>query len=520
LRAQSAERLEAEQSRRSLFPEAGVVSSTERGAFRRIGSRLLHDAQQIEADWLRDCEECQDLRDADPEYASAARRALRPLYGSLRTGRLDDAELHVIELVTDLQALGLGLHATVLALNSLQRALVRSLPLAERGLAVRLLGRFFTRLTAQVYADADAKPAWLESGARSRRPPAAGGLVGNSAHMQQLGKQIRALASAPGPVLIVGPSGTGKELVAQAIHAFGPRGTRPFIAVNCAALPQELIESELFGHEKGAFTGSRGDAIGLMRAAGDGTLFLDEVTEMPPATQAKLLRALEQRCVRPVGGVREWPIHARVLGATNRDPLQAIESGSLRADLYYRMCVHRIQLAPLAERSGDIPQLLEHFLAQIGSERRAPLGFSPASLSLLMAYKWPGNVRELRNVVEHSCAFAPGAWVEPEHLPEHLAKTSATSGVMPRVIHPGAIAPAALAPAVTTASVSTAVAPAGMAALASDSGEFEPLCDVERRHIRRVMQHTRGNKAQAARVLGLSRHQLYVKLERLGILDW
>jgi DNA-binding NtrC family response regulator len=507
LRAQHAESLEGEQSRRSILPEAGAVSSPERTAFRRIGSRLLHDAHRIEDAWLRDCADCPELRDEDPSYASAARRALRPLYGSLRTGRFEDAELHVLELVTDLQGLGLGLPASVLVLHSLQRALVCSLPGAERGLGVRTLGHMFTRLAAQVYSDENAKPAWLESGSRSRRPAVASGLVGNSAHMQQLGKQIRALATAPGPVLIVGPSGTGKELVAQAIHAFGPRGARPFIGVNCAALPQELIESELFGHEKGAFTGSRGDAIGLMRAAGDGTLFLDEVTEMPPATQAKLLRALEQRCVRPVGGVREWPIHARVLGATNRDPLQAIESGSLRADLYYRMCVHRIQLAPLAERSSDIPQLLEHFLGQIGSERRAPLGFSPASLSLLMAYRWPGNVRELRNVVEHSCAFAPGAWVEPEHLPEHLLQTSATSGVMPRVVHPGAFAPAA-------------AVPAAVAVPAGEPGELEPLCDVERRHIRRVMQHTRGNKAQAARVLGLSRHQLYVKLERLGILDW
>jgi DNA-binding NtrC family response regulator len=501
LRASSAKGFEAEQARPSLLPEVAGASSSERAAFRRLGSRLLHDAQQLEEDWLRGCSDCPELGTVDPAYADAARRALRPLYGSLRTGRIEDAELHVLELVTDLQSLGLGLAASRLALSALERALVRSLPDEERALAVRTLDALFTRLAAQAYAADDARPAWLESGSRSKRPLAAGGLVGDSPHMQQLSRQIRALASAPGPVLIVGPSGTGKELVAQAIHGFGLRAARPFIAVNCAALPQELIESELFGHERGAFTGSRGDAIGLMRAAGDGTLFLDEVTEMPPSTQAKLLRALEQRSVRPVGGVREWPIHARVLGATNRDPLQAIEAGSLRADLYYRMCVHRIQLAPLAERRGDIPQLLEHFLAQIGSER-APLGFSPASLSVLMAYAWPGNVRELRNVVEHSCAFAPGAWVEPEHLPEHLLESSARSGMMRRVVHPAAFAAAA------------------QPARREEPGALEPLCDVERRHIRRVMQHTRGNKAQAARVLGLSRHQLYVKLERLGILEW
>jgi DNA-binding NtrC family response regulator len=358
------------------------------------------------------------------------------------------------------------------------------------------LGHFLTGVAAQVYAEDDAKPALLESGSRSKRPPALRELVGDSAHMQRLGKQIAALAAAPGPVLIVGASGTGKELVAQAIHALGQRKDRPFIAVNCAALPHELIESELFGHEKGAFTGSRGDALGLMRAAADGTLFLDEITEMPPSTQAKLLRALEQRTVRPVGGVREWPIHARVLGASNRDPLQAVEAGALRADLYYRMCVHRVELPPLCERKSDIPLLLEHFLALIGSERRAPLGFSPASVRVLMNYSWPGNVRELRNIVEHSCAFAPDAWVEPEHLPDTLWNAPARSLTMQRVRR-------------------TAGPPAEL-----DSAELEPLCDVERRHIRRAMQHTQGNKARAARVLGLSRHQLYVKLERLGILDW
>jgi DNA-binding NtrC family response regulator len=222
---------------------------------------------------------------------------------------------------------------------------------------------------------------------------------------------------------------------------------------------------------------------------------------MPPPTQAKLLRALEQRSVRPVGGVREWPIHARLLGATNRDPLAAIQSGALRADLYYRMCVHRIELPPLAERRGDIPELLQHFLAQIGSEGAVPLGFSPSSLNLLTAYGWPGNVRELRNVVEHSCAFAPGRWVQPEHLPEHLLRSPAESGVMPSVTNPRTLL-------------------AAEAAASADADDLSPLRDVERRHICRVMKHTRGNKAQAARVLGLSRHQLYVKLERLGILDW
>jgi DNA-binding NtrC family response regulator len=487
-----AERFETEQWDEGSATRASL-SRGEQAALRRLGPRLKHDAQQLEVNWLRGCARTNEGDRAGAECVAAIRRSLRPLYSSLRGVRMEDAELHVIELVTDLKATGLEQAAVAVVVTALNRALSLSLSDEAGAAALDPLARFLTRVAEQAYSEIDSKPTSLQSGSRARLRVSETGLVGDSQHILQLGKQIRALADAPGPVLIVGPSGTGKELVAQAIHSGGRRRRRPFIAVNCAALPAELIESELFGHEKGAFTGSREHSLGLMRAASDGTLFLDEVTEMPPSTQAKLLRALEQRTVRPVGGVREWPIHARVLGATNRDPLQAIETGMLRSDLYYRMCVHRIELLPLSERRGDIPLLMEHFLSLIAGERPAPLGFSSASTSALMAYGWPGNVRELRNVVEHSCAFAPGTWVEPEHLPEQVFKASAASGVMSRV----------------------------MTAVNREVGaELEPLCDVERRHIRRVLSHTQGNKARAARVLGLSRHQLYLKLDRLGIVDW
>jgi two-component system, NtrC family, response regulator AtoC len=469
-------------------------SSAERAAFQRLGPQLRHEAQQFETNWIGACAWIREVDRAGAEGVAAIRQSLRPLYRSLRTAQLEDAELHLIELITDLKAAGLDHAAVSEVVNALNHALSLAAPDAEGTDAMRSLCCFITQVASRAYAETDTNTELSQSGSRVRKPLAAPGLVGDSRQMLQLGKQIQALSEAPGPVLIVGPSGTGKELVAQAIHSSGRRRQRPFIAVNCAALPAELIESELFGHERGAFTGSRERSLGLMRAAADGTLFLDEVTEMPPSTQAKLLRALEQRSVRPVGGVREWPIHARVLGATNRDPVQAIAAGVLRSDLYYRMCVHRIDLSPLSERRGDIPLLIEHFLALIVCGRPVPLGFSAESTSVLMAYSWPGNVRELRNVVEHSCAFAPGAWVEPEHLPEHVFRSSAASGVMLRA--------------------STACADREI------PRELEPLCDVERRHIRRVLSHTRGNKAQAARVLGLSRHQLYLKLERLGIIDW
>jgi len=466
---------------------------TERAQLRPLGGKARRDVAELERAWLDACRAFPEVSRGDAGYAAALKRALVPICDALRTARLEEAELHVVELVTELRGLSFGLPAVVFVLTAFEQALGRCAPNPEWTAAVHALGRLFTCAAAQVYTEDEQGDSLLESGPRPRQLPLGlSGLVGGSTSMARLRAQVAAVASAPGPVLIVGPSGTGKELVAQAMHQLRGRGTQPFMAVNCAALPQELIESELFGHERGAFTGSRGHSPGLMRAAGDGTLFLDEVTEMAPSTQAKLLRALEQRSVRPVGGMREWPIRARVLAATNRDPQQAIESGALRADLFYRLCVHRIDVAPLHERAEDIPLLLQHFLGLLARERQSvPRGFSSASSSVLTAYSWPGNVRELRNVVEHSCVFAPNTWVEPEHLPQHLF---------------------ARLPANGTAAAGNATA--------QSSRDLEPLCDLERRHIRCALGLTRGNKAQAARLLGVSRHQLYVKLERLGILDW
>jgi two-component system response regulator AtoC len=307
--------------------------------------------------------------------------------------------------------------------------------------------------------------------------------------MVRLRAELMDIASTRGAVLITGESGAGKELVAQAIHALGAGASRPFLAVNCAALPRELIESELFGHERGAFTGGMQSTPGLMRAARDGTIFLDEITEMPEALQPKLLRALEQRAVRPVGGLRELPVLARVLTATNSDPERAVQSGRLRADLFYRLCVHRIDVPPLRARPSDIPVLVSHFLRQLEEQgQRVPSRFSQASLDILQAYPWPGNVRELRNAVEHSCASARGGSVEPSHLPAAIARPTAE----------------------LTSSNADGV---------RNDGDHEALSlrSVERRHIERVLRMAGGNKARAARLLGLSRHQLYLRLERLGL---
>jgi two-component system response regulator HydG len=303
--------------------------------------------------------------------------------------------------------------------------------------------------------------------------------------MVELRAAIADLAMTRGAVLIVGESGTGKELVAKALHELGPFAEEPYVAINCAALPRELIESELFGHERGAFTGSRESAPGLLRAAGPGSVFLDEITEMPQTLQPKLLRALEQRAVRPVGGLRELPFRARVVAATNADPEALVDSQRLRADLFYRLCVHRVDVPPLRERCGDIPLLVEHFLRDLqycGARRE----FCPEAIQALQRYAWPGNVRELRNAVEHASATAKGCRIEVRHLPARVTRREEpSSGV-------------------------------GSADEIAE-GEELSLRLVERRHIERVLQLSGGNKARAARLLGLSRHQLYLKLERFGL---
>ncbi len=243
-------------------------------------------------------------------------------------------------------------------------------------------------------------------------------LVGRSAAMVQVFELIKKAARSEANILILGESGTGKELVARAVHANSPRATHPFVPVDCASLPENLLESELFGHEKGAFTGAIRTKPGLMETADSGTLFLDEIAELPLGLQVKLLRALQEREIRRVGGTSVVDVDVRVVSATNRDLRESVAKGQFREELYYRVNVIEIRLPPLRDRLGDLKLLAHTFLKKYGRERFT--GFEPDTLAALEAYPWPGNVRELQNIVERACALADGDGITLRDLPDHI----------------------------------------------------------------------------------------------------
>ena len=309
-----------------------------------------------------------------------------------------------------------------------------------------------------------------------RSKPGFGGLIGISARMQRVYRMIERVSQHSYPVLILGESGTGKELVARSVHFQGPRKQRPFVPVDCSALVPTLIESELFGHVKGAFTGAQQNKPGLLEAAGDGTLFLDEIGDLPVDMQAKLLRALQEREVKPVGSNERIPLRARVIAATNRDLDAAIRSGTFRQDLYFRLNVVQIKLPPLRERKSDIPLLVNSFLEKFCEPDQPAHTVSDETLGRLMAYDWPGNVRELENCIERAIALGSGNVVQFTDLPSNLQYDARE-----RV---------------------------------SDEGEMVPLMVLERRAIFRAMRETNGDKLAAARLLGIGKTTLYRKLKQ------
>ena len=306
-----------------------------------------------------------------------------------------------------------------------------------------------------------------------------GRIIGNSSTMRALYQVLEQAAPTPASMLILGESGTGKELVAQTIHQLSPRALHPFVALNCAAIPDTLLESEIFGHEKGAFTGATDRRAGCFELADRGTLFLDEIAEMTPATQVKLLRVLQERKFRRLGGRNEQEVDVRVLAATNVEPGAAIREGRLREDLYYRLNVFTISLPPLRDRKDDLPLLIQAFIDEFNArDNRNVRSVSTAAMRLLAHYDWPGNVRELRNVIERAIILARGELIEPAHLPVFGA-------------HPAA------------APVNGLTIAPGMT-----------VDEAEQKLIVATLDSAGGNKTRAAEMLGISLKTLHNKLNR------
>jgi len=307
-----------------------------------------------------------------------------------------------------------------------------------------------------------------------------GKMIGNSPEMRRVYQTIEQAAPTQANVLIWGESGTGKELVAQTIHQLSPRLQLPFVPINCAAIPETLLESEIFGHEKGAFTGASDRREGCFELADRGTLFLDEIAEMTPATQVKLLRVLQERSFRRLGGRNEQSVDVRVIAATNVNPAEAVKSGKLREDLYYRLNVFAIELPPLRQRKEDLSLLMQAFLTEFNERNNKNVSaVDPSVMRIFEQYNWPGNVRELRNVIERAVILAHGEFIEPKHLPPLVTES-------PDVVKPVI--------------------------------ELEPgttVEEAERRLILMTLEHTRDNKTRAAEILGISLKTLHNKLNKL-----
>ena len=310
------------------------------------------------------------------------------------------------------------------------------------------------------------------------------GIIGQSSSMQRVYDVLQQVSSSHATVLVLGESGTGKELVARAVHTNSPRKEKPFVAVNCAALSQGLIESELFGHVRGAFTGAIAAKEGMLVYADGGTLFLDEVGDMPLETQAKLLRVLETREVQPVGGNTTRKVDVRLVAATNRDLKTLVEEGKFRGDLLFRLAVVTIQLPPLRERPGDVPLLIDHFVSSLAREHgRDVRGITPEARALLVRYAWPGNVRELRNALETMVLLTRHDVLDVDDVPESIQQATGQPG--------------------------------------REKGHYElagrPLADVERDLIEATLKLTEGNRQKAAKLMGIGERTLYRKLSEYGL---
>ena len=305
-------------------------------------------------------------------------------------------------------------------------------------------------------------------------------ILGKSKPMQEVFDLIRRISASPSNILITGASGTGKELVARAIHFNSPRSQGPFVPVNCAAIPEHLLESEMFGHVKGSFTDAKMDRKGLFEEAQGGTLLLDEISELPLSLQAKLLRAIQEKEVRRVGAARSVPVDVRIVGATNLDLAEQVRAKLFREDLYYRLNVIEVHMPALRERTEDIPLLTMHFIKKYAEPMKKVTGLTESALALLMDYDWPGNVRELENVIERSVTLTRGEKITPEDLPPVVRGSSGDRQMIEEAAE-----------------------------------KTRTLADMERAYILRILEKTGGNKYQAAQTLGIDRKTLYRKLDEI-----
>jgi DNA-binding NtrC family response regulator len=342
-------------------------------------------------------------------------------------------------------------------------------------------------MTAQSAKRGDSRPPlpihWYASGPPSRA-------AGAAADASQLQSQIELIAPRSATVLIEGETGAGKEIAARQIHSLSPRASDPFVPVDCTVFSTELMESQLFGHVKGAFTGAVAAALGFVRCADRGTLFLDEIGELPLAVQAKLLRCIQERTVVPVGGVEPIPVDLRIIAATHRDLAAMVREGRFRQDLYFRLNVVRLTIQPLRERSGEILPLAHHFVDDIATAYDEPIKtLSPAAEAALIRYDWPGNVRELRNAIERAFLFCSDRTIDVIHLPEEVRDAIETFRVDGAVAGPGAI----------------------------ELQSVPRLADAERLLIARVLTLTGGNQSDAARLLDVERHRLRRKIVSYGL---
>ncbi|RME63308.1 MAG: sigma-54-dependent Fis family transcriptional regulator [Nitrospirae bacterium] len=325
------------------------------------------------------------------------------------------------------------------------------------------------------------------------------GIIGTSPKMQEVFSLIDKIADTDSTVLITGESGTGKELVARTIHYNSSRSENNFVPINCGAIPKDLLESELFGHEKGAFTGAVSTRIGRFELANGGTIFLDEVGELAPELQVKLLRVLQEREFERVGGIKTIKVDVRIIAATNKDLESLVESGQFREDLYYRLNVIPLHLPPLRERKDDIPLLVEHFIEKhaLNKGRQRP-NISPEILGIFMQYHWPGNVRELENVIERLCILASGRNVEIQDLPERLKNLSGTK---------------------PSASISEIDVQEEIELTPKGIDLNRVINEIETKLILQALEMTGGNKTRASKLLGLNRTTLIEKMKKKGLLQ-